>query len=189
MACLLTLGVTGTILASNKDDEHITPTTTYIQTSEHITKAIETTTQVITTTEPTTVTTQVATTAKPTTTVAETKESPVYDDVELIALVTVAEAEGESEYGKRLVIDTILNRVDSKHFPDTIYGVIYQPNQFTSMTNGRVDRCVVTDDVRQLVREEMESRTNSEVIFFRTGHYSPYGTPLFQEGSHYFNKY
>lgn len=38
------------------------------------------------------------------------------EDVELIALVTMAEAEGECEEGKRLVIDTILNRVDSEHF-------------------------------------------------------------------------
>ena len=58
------------------------------------------------------------------------------EDVELIALVTMAEAEGECEEGKRLVIDTILNRVDSEHFPDTVYDVIYQPNQFSSMWNG-----------------------------------------------------
>lgn len=65
------------------------------------------------------------------------------EDVELIALVTMAEAEGECEEGKRLVIDTILNRVDSEHFPDTVYEVVYQPNQFSSMWNGRVDRCEV----------------------------------------------
>ena len=59
-------------------------------------------------------------------------------DIELIALVTMAEAEGEPEEGKRLVIDTILNSVDSKHFPDTVEGVIYQPSQFTSMSSGQM---------------------------------------------------
>lgn len=108
------------------------------------------------------------------------------EEIELLALVTVAEAEGESEYGKRLVIDTILNRVDSDRFPDTIKGVIYQKNQFTSMWNGRTDRCKVTDEVRQLVREEMESRTNSDVLFFTAGGYGRYGTPAFQVGDHYF---
>ena len=34
------------------------------------------------------------------------------EDISLIALVTMAEAEGECEKGKRLVIDTILNRMD-----------------------------------------------------------------------------
>ena len=110
------------------------------------------------------------------------------DEIELIALVTVAEAEGESEYGKRLVISTILNRVDSNGFPDTIHGVIYAKNQFTSMWNGRINRCKVTDDVRQLVREEMISRTNSDVLFFTAGEYGQYGIPLFQVGNHYFCK-
>ena len=107
-------------------------------------------------------------------------------EIELLALVTMAEAEGESEEGKRLVIDTILNRVDSDRWPDTISAVIYQPNQFTSMWNGRVERCHVTDEVRQLVVEELLSRTNSEVVYFTAGGYGRYGTPAFQVGNHYF---
>lgn len=120
----------------------------------------------------------------------EVKKEPkqhAMDDVELLALVAVAEAEGESDYGKRLVIDTILNRVDSSKFPNTISGVVYQKNQFTSMWNGRTKRCVVTDHVRQLVLEELENRTNSDVIFFQMYNYSPYGTPMFKEGNHYFS--
>ena len=49
------------------------------------------------------------------------------EEIELIALVTMAEAEGEPEEGKRLVIDTILNRVDFGEFPSTVTEVIYQP--------------------------------------------------------------
>ncbi len=111
------------------------------------------------------------------------------EDIELIALVTMAEAEGECEEGKRLVIDTILNRVDSKHFPNTIYDVVYQPKHFSSMWNGRIDRCKVREDICQLVREELESRTNYDVMFFTAGHYSKYGIPLFQVENHYFSKY
>lgn len=111
------------------------------------------------------------------------------EDIELIALVTMAEAEGECEEGKRLVIDTILNRVDHERFPNTVSGVIYQPNQFTSMHNGRVDRCHVDEYICQLVREELKSRTNTEVIFFHAGKYSNYGSPLMQVGNHYFSSY
>lgn len=111
------------------------------------------------------------------------------NDIELIALVTMAEAEGESEKGKRLVIDAILNRVDSKHFPNSVHDVVYQKNQFTSMWNERVQKCHVKDDICQLVREELECRTNSDVIFFQTTKYSIYGTPLFKEGNHYFSSY
>ncbi len=111
------------------------------------------------------------------------------EEIELIALVTMAEAEGEPEEGKRLVIDTILNRVDSGYFPDTVYEVVYQKNQFTSMWNGRVERCEVRDDIYQLVLEELSNRTNSEVVFFTAGCYSNYGVPLLQVGNHYFSKY
>ena len=111
------------------------------------------------------------------------------EDIDLIALVTMAEAEGECEEGKRLVIDTILNRMDSDHFPDTIYDVVYQKNQFTSMWNGRTNRCYVMDDIRQLVIDELRCRTNYDVIFFRTKHYSEYGSPLFRVEHHYFSSY
>lgn len=111
------------------------------------------------------------------------------DEIKLISLVTMAEAEGEPELGKRLVIDTILNRVDSNRFPNTVHDVIYQPNQFTSVWNGRIDRCEIRDDIYQLVIEEAETRSNQHVIFFRTDYYHPYGTPMFSIGNHYFSEY
>lgn len=153
---------------------------------ETTTTPVETTTKVETN-KPATTKKPVETTTKPKETTKKTTISE--EDIELLALVTVAEAEGESEYGKRLVIDTILNRVDHPKFPNTIHGVVYQKNQFTSMWNGRTSRCVVTDEVRQLVREELESRTNKQVIFFQMYNYSKYGKPLFKEGCHYFSAY
>lgn len=111
------------------------------------------------------------------------------EEIELIALVTMGEAEGEPEEGKRLVIDTILNRVDSEYFPDTVHEVIYQPNQFECMWNGRLDRCDIREEIVELVKEEAESRTNSDVVFFRTQRYHSYGDPLFQVGNHYFSSY
>ena len=118
-------------------------------------------------------------------------EEPLFTDeeIDLIALITMAEAEGESELGKRLVIDTILNRIDSevRYFPDTVYEVIYQKNAFEPVWNGRMERCYVSDDIRQLVLEEIETRTNYDVVYFTAGEYNPYGTPLFSEGNHYFS--
>lgn len=111
------------------------------------------------------------------------------NEIDLIALVTMAEAEGETELGKRLVIDTILNRMDDPHFPDTVYDVIYYPNAFSSMWNGRVDRCQVMPEIVELVKEELLERTNYECVFFTAGGYSTYGVPMFQEDNHYFSSY
>ena len=122
----------------------------------------------------------------------ETQQSqPVLtqQEIELIAVLTMAEAEGEDEMGKRLVIDTVLNRVESeaRYCPDTVVDVIYQTNAFEPVWNGRMDRCYVTDDILKLVYEELEHRTNYEVVYFTAGEYNPYGTPMFQHGNHYFS--
>ena len=111
------------------------------------------------------------------------------EDIELIALVTMAEAEGEPEEGKRLVIDTILNRVDFGEFPSTVTEVIYQPEQFSSMWNGRIDECYVMEEICQLVEEELKYRLNNEVMFFTAGGYGKFGVPMFQVGNHYFSSY
>lgn len=110
-------------------------------------------------------------------------------DIELIALMTMAEAEGESEKGMRLVIDVVLNRMDHPKFPDTVSGVIYQKHQFSGMQPPRINKCYVRDDIVKLAKEELKSRTNSKVIFFRTKYYSNYGTPLFKVDNHYFSSY
>lgn len=110
-------------------------------------------------------------------------------EIDLIALVTMGEAEGESEEGKRAVIDVILNRYESSRFSDTIEGVIYHKNAFECMWNGRVDRCYVRDDIRQLVVEELESRTYSNIHYFRMSHYHNFGVPVVQIGNHYFSTY
>jgi cell wall hydrolase len=111
------------------------------------------------------------------------------EEIELIALVTMAEAEGEPEEGKRLVIDTILNRVDFGEFPSTVTEVIYQPEQFSSMWNGRIDECYVMEEICQLVEEELKYRLNNEVMFFTAGGYGKFGVPMFQVGNHYFSSY
>ena len=111
------------------------------------------------------------------------------EDMVLLALLTMAEAEGESEEGKRLVIDTVLNRVDSEYFPNTISEVIYQKGQFSSMHNGRVDRVDITKEVVTLIEEEMRTRTNNEVMYFHARNYGKYGVPMFSVGNHYFSSY
>lgn len=108
------------------------------------------------------------------------------EDVDLISLVCLGEAEGESEYGKRLVIDTILNRLYSDEWPNTISEVCWQKRQFSCLHNGRCNRVSVNNYIRRLVIEEMEERTNCDVRFFSADGYN--GSPLFKEGGHYFSE-
>ncbi len=108
------------------------------------------------------------------------------DEIDLIALITMAEAEGECEDGQRLVIDVILNRLEHERFANTINEVIYSPKQFSSAWNGRADRCYVKEELRQLVIEELEFQMNYDIVYFRTERYGC-GTPAFKVGNHYFS--
>lgn len=82
-----------------------------------------------------------------------------------------------------------IESVDSVYFPDNVHDVVYQKHQFSSMWNGRIDKCIVDEDICQLVEEELKSRTNSNTIFFTAGGYGKYGTPMFRLGNHYFSSY
>lgn len=117
-------------------------------------------------------------------------ETPLEEwEIVLIARLTEAEAGGEPEQGQRLVIDTVLNRMDHYAFPDTVHDVIYQPYHFSPAWNGGIDCYTGRPDLIQLVREEMIERTDYDVIFFQAGGYSIYGVPMFQVGGHYFSSY
>ncbi len=57
----------------------------------------------------------------------------------LLAKCIHAEARGEEYIGKVAVGAVVLNRVASPDFPNTIYGVIYQPWAFTAVHDGQIN--------------------------------------------------
>lgn len=125
--------------------------------------------------------------------VVEEEPEPLYSDEEIrmIAKMTYAEAGNQSELGKRLVIDVILNRVEHEgpQFPDTVEGVLFQKNQFSPASNGAYERAEVLEDIVRLVKEEIERRTDPDIAFFRASHYGEYGIPMYQVGGHYFSSF
>lgn len=107
------------------------------------------------------------------------------EDIELLAQVAHAEAGNQDKTGKRLVVATVLNRVDSDIFPETIIDVLAQEKQFS--TYPELKDVKPTDDDYIAVYEELDSRINSEVMFFRTGNYGQ-GEPVIHWRDHYFTK-
>ncbi len=61
------------------------------------------------------------------------------NDVYLLAKCIHAEARGEPYTGQVAIGAVILNRVKSSKFPNTIYGVIYQPYAFTCVNDGQIN--------------------------------------------------
>lgn len=109
---------------------------------------------------------------------------------ELLACLVWAEARGEDQMGKQLVVDVVLNRVDSPSFPSTITDVIYQRNQFSPVLDGSLQKAFteVTPECYEAVAAELEQRTDSEILYFTAGGYGRYGTPAYRAGNHWFCK-
>ena len=115
-------------------------------------------------------------------------EEEFLDDLELLECITLAEAGNQSEYGKRLVIDTVLNRIDSPCWrdDDTIREAITHPSQYTTYSNQAYTYQEMNEDIARLVKEELLNRTNYEVIYFRTEYYFSWCPSVLQEGDHFF---
>lgn len=58
------------------------------------------------------------------------------DPLTCLAVALYFEARGESPLHQYMVADTIINRVESKRFPDTICGVVKQKHQFSFFWDG-----------------------------------------------------
>lgn len=102
------------------------------------------------------------------------------DELTLMARVVHAEAGNQDIYGRRLVAAVILNRLESATFPDTVAGVVYQSDQFA------ISKSYKDEDMLAL-KAEIESRTDSRIVCFRTGRYHSFGEPAYQYGNHYFS--
>ena len=120
-------------------------------------------------------------------TAEELEEELFYDSLELLALCVESEAGNQGLYGKKLVADVVLNRVDSPDYPDNIADVIMQQNQFSVVLDGRIWTVEPSEETFEAIREELEVRTNTEIIFFTSEGYSPYGEPWGKVGDHYFS--
>lgn len=70
-------------------------------------------------------------------------QSYTNEDIDLLKKVATAEAGNQGEDGMWMVMSVVINRTGMDQWPDTIKGVVLEPHQFTSVTNGTMQK--VTD--------------------------------------------
>lgn len=117
----------------------------------------------------------------------EIAEEICFGEMELIAQLVMAEAGNQDLTGKRLVVDVVLNRVDSDEFPDTVEEVIFQKNQFSVIDNGTFDDAgwTITDECYEAVKLEYEERLNYDILYF-SREPSKYASNHFKYQDHWF---
>ena len=128
----------------------------------------------------------------------EQSESLVYsrdwdaDESYLLAKIAMAEAENQDIEGKALVICVVLNRVWSNGFPDNIHDVIYQPKQFSPVSNGRFDMVEPNEECWEALNMVMVDGWDESqgALYFESKSESTWHRDnlkfLFQHGAHLF---
>jgi N-acetylmuramoyl-L-alanine amidase len=94
-----------------------------------------------------------------------TSETYTAAELDLMARLVRAEAQGESFQGKVAVAEVILNRIHSPLFPDTVQEVIYQKGQFSPVSNGAINLPADTDSINA-VKEAVNNGTNLDGALF-----------------------
>lgn len=117
---------------------------------------------------------------------AESEVKLCESEFDLLCRCVEAEAGDQGYLGKCYVVDCILNRCDA--WKKSVTGVIYQKHQFEVVSNNRINTVKVTKETRDAVRDELQKRTNYEILHFRMSRYHNFGTPLFRYKDHYFSR-
>lgn len=117
--------------------------------------------------------------------IEEPEQIVIYDSLDMLARCVEAEAGNQGLLGKRLVVDVILNRVDSERFPNDVASVISQKGQFAVYPNA-MSRVSISQETLDAIVLELERRTDDRILFFTARHYNKYCVPAYQCGDHYF---
>lgn len=83
-------------------------------------------------------------------------------DYQVLLRIVEAEAGICDEKGRILVANVIMNRVRDKQFPDSVTEVVYQRNQFSPVSNGRINQVKVTDLTVECVNRALDGEDYSQ---------------------------
>ncbi|KZE51488.1 cell wall hydrolase [Brevibacillus parabrevis] len=88
-------------------------------------------------------------------------------DMELLARLVYAEGRGEPYEGQVAIAAVVLNRVASSQFPNTVREVIFAPNAFSPVQNGKLSSRT-NESVRKAVADAVNGKdpTNGSLYFF-----------------------
>lgn len=108
------------------------------------------------------------------------------EERDLMAATIEAEAGLEPLEGKILVAEVILNRKYDENFPNSVTEVIQQEGQFSTWSNGQIEKVVTSPEDYEAVKLALRKEERDPVFFFRNKHFG-YGKPWGQVGNHYFS--
>lgn len=105
------------------------------------------------------------------------------EDIDLMARVVMSEASICDIDTKYAVASTIVNRVLSEDFPNTVFEVVHMDYAYSTQDNGEPNA-----DCYKAVEWALKYRVfPTEMFYFRTGRYHDFGKPLVHIDGMYFS--
>lgn len=98
----------------------------------------------------------------------ETAERFTEKEKYMLAKIAMAEAEGCKIKAKELVIHTVLSRIESDMFPNTVEEVIFQKNQFTPISDGRWNKVEPNEECWRALENVLSSSESKDILFFES---------------------
>lgn len=109
-------------------------------------------------------------------------------DFELLCRTTFCEAGNQDFETQKMVCLTILNRLKSNKFPDTIHDVVYSENAYEVTTWSDFESREWTEQVESAVLSALEENNHPEDMFyFRTEHFHTFGESYTKSDDLYFS--
>ena len=91
-----------------------------------------------------------------------------YDEAQLIMRVAQAESGNQGEHGMWLTMSVIINRVEKSDFPDTVDEVIYQKGQFSTVSNGAINKVELSPECHMALAQIESGYVAPEIVAFET---------------------
>jgi hypothetical protein len=109
------------------------------------------------------------------------------DEIDLLAKIIWLESQGETDKGQQAVVEVVLNRMLSLDYPDTLYEILSQKNQFSTWKNRNIAK--PTDKEYNNIRKVLNNET--DILGFDTVYFSKKAKNnniTCKIGNHYFCK-
>lgn len=91
-----------------------------------------------------------------------------FSEADELALMKIAKAEhGNTDaYGQALIMMTVINRLHSKKFPNSIKGILYQKRQFTTVSNGAYRTAIPDSTTKKALIIVESGEVKSKALYF-----------------------
>ena len=109
-------------------------------------------------------------------------------EFELLCRTVYCEAGNQDIKTQTMVALTILNRVKSDKFPNTVKGVVYQKNAYAVSQWKNFESYKWTEQVEKAVKQALKSnKYPKDMYYFRTKHYHKFGRPYMKSDDLWFS--